>query len=47
MGAGRNLFHLGGCDSVAQDVTYVVGIPIEPFDFIHPILSIYGNRMYS
>jgi len=46
MGADHNLFYLRWGDGVAQDVAHVGGIPIEPFDFFHPLLSIYASRIY-
>jgi len=43
----RNLFDLEGSDRVTQDVTHVGGVPIEAFDFSHPMLSIYDDRIYN
>src|ERR1039458_1652441 len=43
----RDFFDLEGSDRMAQDVAHVGGVPIEAFDFVHPMLSIYDDRIYS
>src|ERR1039457_6090627 len=43
----RDFFDREGSDRMAQDVAHVGGVSIEAFDFVHPMLSIYDDRIYS
>jgi len=42
----RRASDLEWSDRVSPDVAHVGGVPIEAFDFGHPMLSIYDRRIY-